>query len=179
MECDQPTLLEWAVNSLSSHDILYFEFPLEETILEFMASIDNPRDGENHQESILPSLEPVRVNMRSLDPRLGSFARESIRPPIIDPFHPWLSFSQLSTKFSTFTSFEYFCFVPPSCLDGSHQGVVVSQKTTPDQYLRPQKFIPMWHGPNMVIHMMPILAHDFIDYEKYLWHEPSHVLYLA
>jgi hypothetical protein len=30
MECDLPTPPKWVVDSLSSHDILYFEFPLKE-----------------------------------------------------------------------------------------------------------------------------------------------------
>jgi hypothetical protein len=44
MECDQPTLSKWVVHSLRSHDFLDTEIPLEEAILEFMASIKNPKD---------------------------------------------------------------------------------------------------------------------------------------
>jgi hypothetical protein len=41
MECDQPTLPEWVVDSTSSHNFLDTMFPSEEAILEVMASIEN------------------------------------------------------------------------------------------------------------------------------------------
>jgi len=44
MECYHPTLPIWIVDSPNSHDILDIEFPLEEAILEVMASIEEPND---------------------------------------------------------------------------------------------------------------------------------------
>jgi hypothetical protein len=166
-------LYVWVVDSLSSHDFLDTKFPSEEAILEVMASIDKPREDENHHTFLLPDLELMRVNMMSLDSKLGALAGTSSRPPSLDPFPPWLSFSELATKFSAIPSIEDLCFVLPSCLDGSHQGASIAHKTTHDEYLCIQKFIPMWHGPDMVCHMMPIMAHEFIDYEKYPWPEPT------
>jgi hypothetical protein len=37
----------------------------------------------------------------------------------------------------------------------------------------------MWHGPDMVIHMMPTSAHDLIDYENDPWLDPTNGIYLA
>jgi hypothetical protein len=93
MECDKPTPPIRVVDSLSSHDSLDFEFPLEEAILEVVASINNPREDENHQESILPSLDLMIFNMMSLDPGLGEFIGASNSPPSLEPFPLWLYFS--------------------------------------------------------------------------------------
>jgi hypothetical protein len=60
--------------------------------MEITASIDKPKEGENHQESILPSFELAIVNMISLNPSLEELVGASNRPPSIDPFQPWLSF---------------------------------------------------------------------------------------
>jgi hypothetical protein len=178
MECDHPTLLVWFVDSPSSHDFLNTELPSKEAILEAMASLDNPKDRMNHQSS-LPDLELMRVSMMSIDLRLGEFTGESSRPPSLDPFLPQISFLELSTEFYASLSIEDLCFVPPSCLDGSHQGVVIAQKTTHDEYLHPWRFIPMWYGPDMVRHMMPTSAHEFIDDEKDPFLEPSHGIYIV
>jgi hypothetical protein len=48
MDCDSPTPPIWFVDSSHSHDLLEFEFPSEETILEVMAFVEKPREGENH-----------------------------------------------------------------------------------------------------------------------------------
>jgi len=48
MECVQPTPPIWVVDSLNSHESLDFDLYSEEAILEFMDSIDNPREGEHH-----------------------------------------------------------------------------------------------------------------------------------
>jgi hypothetical protein len=68
MECDQPTMPTWVVDSPSSYDFLDFELPSEEVILENMASIDNPKEYEKHREFNLPDLEPTIVITMSLDP---------------------------------------------------------------------------------------------------------------
>jgi hypothetical protein len=48
VECDQPSPPIRVVDSLSSHDFLDTKFPSEEAIPEVMASIDKPREDENH-----------------------------------------------------------------------------------------------------------------------------------
>jgi len=58
MECDDPTLTIWVVDSLSSHDFLYIEFPSEEAILDVMDSIDKPKEDDNHHTFLLHYLEP-------------------------------------------------------------------------------------------------------------------------
>jgi hypothetical protein len=117
--------------------------------------------------------------MMSLDTRLGAFAGAPNRPPSLGPFHPWISFSELTTKFFSSPSIEDSCFILPLCLDGSHQGGSITHETTHNEYLIMQKFIFMWHGPNMVSHMMPTMAHEFIDYEKDPWIEPTNGIYFA
>jgi hypothetical protein len=114
-----------------------------------MASIENPKEDEHHQESILPSLELMRVDMMSLDPRLGEFVGTPSETPSLDPFPPRLSFSELATELSASPSIEDSCFVPPLCLDGSHQGASLAHETTHNEYLCMQKFIlcgmaPTW-----------------------------------
>jgi hypothetical protein len=94
-------------------------------------------------------------------------------------FHLGYLFSELATEFSASPSIEDSHFVLPLCLDGAHQGASLAHETTHNEYLRMHKFIPMWHGPNMVSHMMPTLAHEFIDYEKYPWPEPSNGIYFV
>jgi hypothetical protein len=116
MECDQPTPPIQVVDSPSSHDSLDFELPLENTILEVMASTYKAREDENHRESILPSLEPTRVSMMSFNLGLGEFIETSSETPSIDPFPPRISFSELATKFSATPSIEDSCFVLPYVL---------------------------------------------------------------
>jgi hypothetical protein len=70
------------------------------------------------------------------DPRLGALARESNIPPSLTPFPPWIYFSKVSIKFYASHYLEDFHFVPPSCLDGSHQGDIVAHNTTHDEYLQ-------------------------------------------
>jgi hypothetical protein len=144
-----------------------------------MAFVDKPRVDENHRASILPNLELMRVDMMSLDPRLGLFTRSSNGAPSIHPFHPQIFCSELPIELSTSHSIEDSHFVLSSCLDVSHQGASIAHETTHDEYLCMHRFILMWHGPNMVSHMMPTLAHAFIDYEKYPWLEPSNGLYFS
>jgi hypothetical protein len=48
MECDIPTSPKWVVDSPHSHDFLDTKFPSKETILEVMASIENPKDEMMH-----------------------------------------------------------------------------------------------------------------------------------
>jgi hypothetical protein len=117
--------------------------------------------------------------MMSCDPILVEFSWESSRPPSLDPFPPWLYFSKLSTEFYDTPSIEDSRFILPSCLDGSHQGYSLYRETTHNEYLCMQKIILMWHGLDMVIHMMPTLAHAFIDYEKDHSLEPSNGLYFT
>jgi hypothetical protein len=179
MECDHPTLPIWVVDFPSLHDILDSELPSDEAILEVIASIDNPREGENHQESMLPNLELMRIYIMSFDLGLGTLTGTSSETPSLDLVPHWLSFSELATELSATPSIEYSCFVLPSCLDGFHQGASLTCETTHNEYLRMHKCIPMWHGPDKVSHMMPTLAHQFIDYEKDHWNEPSHGLYFA
>jgi hypothetical protein len=102
-----------------------------------------------------------------------------VKLPSLDPFPPRLSFSELATEFSAIPSIEDLCFVLPSCLDGSHQGASIAHKTTHDEYLHMQKLFLCGMAPDMVSHMMPIMAHEFINYEKYPWPEPSNGIYLA
>jgi hypothetical protein len=134
MECDQPTPLVQFVDSPSSHDILDFEFPLEETILEVMASIDKPKEYEDH--SILPDLKPMRVSMMSIDSRLGTFVGESSRPPSLNPFLPQIYFSKLATELSASPSIEDSHFITPSHLDGSYHRASIAHQTTHDEYLQ-------------------------------------------
>jgi hypothetical protein len=47
----------------------------------------------------------MRINIMSLDSKLGALAGTSSQPPSLDPFPPRLSFSELATKFSA---------IPPS-----------------------------------------------------------------
>jgi hypothetical protein len=54
----------------------------------------------------------------------------------------------------------------------------MTHKNTHDEYLCMHKFITMWHGLGMVYHMMPTLAHEFLDYEKDIWPEPINGIYL-
>jgi hypothetical protein len=74
--------------------------------------------------------------MMSLDPRLGVFFEASGETPSIDHFPPWLYFSKLATEFFSLPSSKYLCFVPTSCLDGSHEGDVIAHETTHNEYLR-------------------------------------------
>jgi hypothetical protein len=104
---------------------------------------------------------------------LGAFSRASSRPPSLDHFPRQLSFLELATEFSTTPPIEDSHFVLPSCLDGAHQGDSLYRKTTHNKYQHIQKLIHVWHGSDMVIHMMPTLAHMFIDYEKDPWSEPN------
>jgi hypothetical protein len=144
-----------------------------------MDSIDKPKEYEHHQESILLDLEPMRVSMMSFDLRLQEFSRAYSRPPSINPFPPWLSFLGLATEFPASHYTEYLCFLPPLRIYGHHQGAMIAHKTTHDKYLCMHKFILMWHGPDMVIHMMPTSANEFIGDDQYPWLDPSNGLYLA
>jgi hypothetical protein len=91
MECDQTYPHIQVVDSLHSHDFLDTELPLEESILEFMASIENPKDEVMHQSSFFYSKQ-MRVSMMILDSRLGEFFGASSIPPSLDPFPPRLFF---------------------------------------------------------------------------------------
>jgi hypothetical protein len=136
MDCDNPTPPIWVVDSPSSHDFLDNELPSEEAILEVMSSLDKPTDEVMHPSYFL-SFELTIVIMASLNTGLGEFVGASIETPNIDPFPPWLSFSKLATKLFVSPSIEYLHFVPPSCVDGCHQGDNVAQETTYDEYLQP------------------------------------------
>jgi hypothetical protein len=173
MECDQPTLSTWVVDSLHSHDFPDTELPSDEAILEVMASIDKPQEDEHHQESILPYFKLMRVITISHDSRPGAFVAKSSSPPSLDHFPLRISFSKLTTEFSTTPSIEESYFLPPVCLDGPHKGVFITHGTTHDEYLRLEKFVTMWRGPRMVCHLSLTTTHEFIDYEKYDWLEPS------
>jgi hypothetical protein len=162
MECDQPTLPKWVVDSPSLHDFLDIESLSNKAILDIMDSIDGPQDEMIHRSSSLDS-EPMRFNMRSLDPQLGAFVGASSRPPSLGPFPHCLSFSELTIEFSTNPSIEDSRFIPPLHIDEHHQGASISHETTHYEFLRLRKFISIWHGPNMVSRMKPILAHEFID----------------
>lgn len=102
--------------------------------MEVMASIDEPKDEMMHQSSS-PDLEPTRVSTMSLDQGLGALARASNRPSSLDPFPPWLSFSELATKLSISPFVHDSHFIRPSRLDGHHQGASISHDTTHDEYL--------------------------------------------
>jgi hypothetical protein len=149
MECDQPTPPIWVVDSLISHDILDFEFPSEEAILEVMASIEIPKD-EVIIKTILLYFGTMRVNMMSLDLDWGHLVGNPINLLVLTLFFLGLSFSKLSTEFFTTPSIEDSHFILPSCLDGSHQGDSLAHKTTHDEYLWPCKihFYVAWpqHG---------------------------------
>jgi hypothetical protein len=140
-----------------------------------MAPIDKPREDENHHMLLL-DLELMRVNMMSDDSILGAFSRDSSETPSLNLFPHWLSFSKLAKESYAILFTKDLCFLLPSCLDGSHQGDFITHKISPSKYLRMQTFIPMWHGPDMVCHMMPPMAHKFIDYAKYPWPKPSNGL---
>jgi hypothetical protein len=115
--------------------------------------------------------------MTILDPRLGEIAEETNRASNIGHFRHWLSFSELVANFYALPSYKYFCFVPTSFLDGNHQGASISHETTHYECLQLHKFISMWYIPNMVTHVMPILAHEFINFDQ----DPSpiNVLYFS
>jgi len=81
----------------------------------------------------------------------------------LDPFSPRLYFSELATELSTSPSIEDSFFITSLHLDGAHQGDSLACETTHNEYLHMPKFDPEWHGPNMVIHMMLISAHEFIN----------------
>jgi hypothetical protein len=169
VDFDQPFPPVQVVDSLISHDFLYTKFPSKKAISEVMASIDKPREDEDHYTFLLLGLVLMRDNTMSLYSKQGALDGTSSRPPSIDPFPPWLYFSQLASEFSYIPSTKYLCFVLPLCIYGSHQGYSIAQKTTHDEYLRKHKFILMWHGLCMVSHMIPIISYEFIDYEKYPW----------
>jgi hypothetical protein len=175
MECDIPTLLEWVVDSTSSHDILDFEFPSKEAILDIMASIDNPKEAKNYRESILLDLEPPRVTIMILDPGLGAFVGDFSSPTILYPFFPWLYFSKISIELFSSPSLKYSHFILPSCLYGANHGVSLSNDTTHNEYICMRKFDPVWNGPSMVGYMMPMMAHDFIDDDQ----DPCNGIYFA
>jgi hypothetical protein len=42
-----------------------------------------------------------------------------------------------------------------------------------------QIFDHVWHGPGMVCHMMPIMSHELIDYEKNPWPKPHNGHYFS
>jgi hypothetical protein len=92
MECDQPTLPIRVVDSPISHEILDFEFPSKEDILDITTSIEDPKDEVMHQ-SFFPHLEYMRFSMMSLDLRLGEFVGKPSDTHSLDPFQPRLSFS--------------------------------------------------------------------------------------
>jgi hypothetical protein len=92
MEGYHPTPSIWIVDSLSSHDSLDFDFPLEEAILDVMDYIDKSKEDEHHLESILPSLELMRVDMMGIDLRLEAFVGTPSETPSLDPFPPQLYF---------------------------------------------------------------------------------------
>jgi hypothetical protein len=120
MWCDQITPPIWVVDSPSSHEILDIKFPLEESILEFMVFIDNLNDYVHPQESILPSLELMRVGMMGLVLRQGAFVGASNRPPCLDPFFLCIYFIELATELFSTPPIKHSHFILPSCLDGSH-----------------------------------------------------------
>jgi len=72
------------------------------------------------QESILPSLEMMRVGMMGLVLRLGAFVGVSNRPPCLDPFLLCIYFIELATKLCATPPIKHSHFILPSCLDGSH-----------------------------------------------------------
>jgi hypothetical protein len=102
-----------------------------------MDFIDKPMKYDHHREPILPDLEPTRLNTMSSNLRLGTLVGTSSRLPSFDPFLPWIYFSKLATKLYASPPFEDSFFVPPSCLDGSHQGAFIAHKTTNVEYLWP------------------------------------------
>jgi hypothetical protein len=178
MECDHPTLPIRVFDSPHSYDFPDTNLPLEYSIMKVITLIENPKHEVMHRSSF-PNSKLMRVNMMSLDPGMRAYVEASNIPPIINSFLPLFSFSKLATKFSATPPLKDFHVVLPSCLDGSHQGAFIAHKTTHNEYLWPHKFITMWHGPCMVSHMMPKSTHDFIDYEKYPFPEPSHGLYFS
>jgi hypothetical protein len=135
VECDQPSPPLWVVDPLSSHDFLDTKFPSKESILEVMASIDKPREDENHH-TFLPDLELMIINIMSLASKMGALTRTSIQLPSLDPFPPQISFSKLANEFYTTSSIKDSCFLLPSCLVGSYQGYSIAHKTTRDEHLQ-------------------------------------------
>jgi hypothetical protein len=93
MDCDPPNPFTWFIDSLSSHNFLDTEFPSNNTILNFMDSIDNPKDQMMHQ-SYFPHSELMRISMMSLDKGLGVFVGAPHRPPSIDLFFLRYCFSK-------------------------------------------------------------------------------------
>jgi hypothetical protein len=86
MECHQPTPPVRFFDSLCSHDILDFELPSEEAILEVMASIENPKDEVMHQSYFI-DLEPMKVIMMSFNLGMGAFVGASNTLPILIIFY--------------------------------------------------------------------------------------------
>jgi hypothetical protein len=126
VECNQPSPPIRVFESLNSQYFIDTKYPSKEAILEVMASIDNPREDENHHTFLLPNLELMRVNTMSFDLKLGALAGTSSRPPSLDHFPPRLSFSELSNEFFAIPYLKDICFVLPSCLDGSHKGYFIA-----------------------------------------------------
>ena len=134
MKFDHPTSFAQVVDSASSHDFLDFKLSSDDSIMDVMASINNPKDEVTHQSSF-PDLEQPRVNMMSSSSGLGEFVETPSKIPNLDPFLPRLYFLELTVKFFSPPSIEDLRFVPPSCLDGHHQGATISHETTHNKYL--------------------------------------------
>jgi hypothetical protein len=99
--------------------------------------------------------------------------------PFLSIFSLKFLFSELDTKFSTLSYPEDQCFIPCLCLDGNHQGDTIARKTDQDESLHTHNFVSMWHGLNMVCHMLPTMTHEFINDDRNPWLEPSNGLYFA
>jgi hypothetical protein len=93
MEYNQPTPPTRVIDSPCLHGFLNFKLDLENSILEFMASIDKKKEYVYHQSSIIPDRKHIRVNMMSFDPRLGALFGASSEMPHPDLFSPHICFS--------------------------------------------------------------------------------------
>jgi hypothetical protein len=112
VECDQPSSPIQEVDSFNSHDFHDIKLPLDEVNSKVMASIDKSSEDEYHH-TFLTDLELMRLDITSLDSRLGAFTGESSATPSLDPYPPHLSFSKLSTKLFAFPPVKDLCFLLP------------------------------------------------------------------
>jgi hypothetical protein len=89
--------------------------------MEFMASINNPREYEHHQSSIINNSEQMRVYTKSLHSKRGAFSGSSSEIPRLDQFKPRIYFLELATKFSYLDHTKDVNLINCLCINGNHQ----------------------------------------------------------
>jgi len=94
------------------------------------------------------------------------------------PCWRWVSHTSCMSWWASSRSYDisWDYFVCPRVVPDSDLVLVYDQN---HEYLGTWKFNPMWRNPNMVHHIMPKMAHEFIDDDRNPWHEPNNGLYFA